>query len=107
MLENFTFGNSPAAVTLVKIINDNNISPIKIGKLLANFNHTLKELSKIDTKVSISLVTVFYHQKMEVINTYPIIVKSYLKNVVTTKYRMWLDTQKAAKPYKTRCKLNE
>jgi hypothetical protein len=95
MIDLYTYGNSPAAVTLAKIINEKNIPSKKISRLIDKFGYTLNELAKIDRRISFGLAKIIYLQRNDIIKDYPIEIRTYLANVIATKYRIWLVTQKA------------
>ncbi len=92
-----TFGNSPACVTLVKIMNDKKISANKVGRQLANFNRTLHELEKIDREVGLSLAAMSYKHYKQTFITHPEEIISYAQNVLSMYYKKWLIKVKAQK----------
>lgn len=101
-LDERTFGDSPAAITLAKLINESGVKSHKISRLLNHFNLTLKELGKIDTKVSIGTARVVYENYKKSCETIPAPFSTYTANVLNTKYKCWLKENKGQVPYKIR-----
>lgn len=99
---NGTFGNSPASITLAKILADDEKQMGKVGKLLSNFSRMLREISKTDTKVRIGLGRIVFTQYEITAETYPDTFKTYLLNVLSMRYKIWLEENKGQIPYKTR-----
>lgn len=102
MLDSGTFGNSPAAITLVDIINEKNIPHAKIGKTLSGFNLMLNELSKLDTKISVGLAHIIYIDYKSKMNEFPSEVRTFIENLITAKFRIWMKENRGQKPKKHR-----
>lgn len=104
-LDLYTFGNSPAAINLVKILNETNFQTKKISSIYAKFNHTLHELEKIDSKIAIGLAKILYmNHKAKYFSDYPEDIKTHCLNVLSMYFKVWLKKQNAYKPYKQRKK---
>lgn len=101
---NGTFGNSLASITLAKILADDEKNLGKVGKLLSNFTIILREISKTDTKFRMGLAKMVYEQYKLSCEAYPDTFRTYLLNVLSMRYKIWLDENKAQVPYKTRKK---
>jgi hypothetical protein len=85
------FGNSPAAVTLSNIINDNQLGyHSKISRMLTNYNRILNELKKTHTEVSVGLVQMVYKNYSESADKLPDDVRTFVHNLLTAKYRIWM-----------------
>lgn len=99
-----TFGKSPAAKTLAKILHETNDKKnlAKVSKILSNFNTTLNELSKIDSKVGFYLGRVVYMKTKQECEKYPDTFKTYFMNVLTASYRQWLADNNSTTPRKLR-----
>jgi hypothetical protein len=97
-----TFGNSPASITLAKILANDEKQLGKVGKLLSSFSLILHEISKTDTKVRMGLANLVFTQYKTTAETYPDTFKTYLLNVLSMRYKIWLEANKAQIPYKTR-----
>ncbi len=95
MLDLKTFGESPAAIILATRINQNNKHLSKIAKMLNVYNLTLKELGKIDTSIGVGLANDVFKKYVKLADRYPIEIKTYLQNVISTKYRNWLKEHNA------------
>lgn len=102
MLDIGTYGNTPAAIKLVEIINEKNINSYPIGKLLCAFNTTLNELTKINSRIGIGLVKMVYMQSSEKAKKLNPEISSYVQNVLSTKYKLWIKERNGNIPYKVR-----
>jgi len=99
-----TFGNTPAAIRLAKFLVNDEKQLGKVGKLISNFNMILNELSKVDTKIRFSLSVMVYEKYTKLIAEYPKEYNSFISNVMTTRYRIWLKSHDSNVPYKIRKK---
>lgn len=99
---NGTFGNSAAAVTLAKMVSTDEKQMAKVGKVLSNFSLTLHELNKIDSRISLNLGKIIMLQTKAAIDKYPETYKTYLANVISMRYKIWVSSKKGQTPYKTR-----
>ena len=97
-----TFGKSPAAITLAKILANNEKQLGKVGKTLSTFNMILNELTKVDTKIRFGLAMLVYKKYKALAKTYPMDHATYMSNVISTRYKVWLKESKSTVPYKTR-----
>ena len=106
MLDKGTFGGTPAAHKLVEILNDNpNLPSGKVNVLFSGFNKTLNELILInDSRVRFYLSNMVFLETRNRISHYPDEIKTYMGNIITAKYRVWLKTQNSQTPYKFRGK---
>lgn len=100
-----TYGNTPACINLVKIIDEllidnklNNYKIRKIGATLQAFNKVLKELDKIDYDIATNLAQLYYTEYRKCTemynNGYPEVLVSHLQTVISTKYKVWLRNRK-------------
>lgn len=100
--DDYTFGNSPAAVALIKLINESDVKPTKITKILTSFNLLLRELEKVNSRVAFSVAHSMYKSYKKGCEDLPAPFASYTANVLNTKYKCWLKANKAHVPYKNR-----
>ncbi len=103
MLDIGTFGKSKAAEILADKLSA--LGPkytAKVGALLSRYNFILGELTKIDSKVALGLLTAIHQNTIDRCETYPDTIKTYLKNVVSAKYKITFKELDGSKPYKNR-----
>ena len=101
-----TFGNTPAAISLARILNEtqDSKSSRKVSKTLDNFNFALNEMVKMDKDVMFSVATVVYKYYLDTKLELPTLIKSYMNNVLSTQYKKWQIKHGASIPYNTRKK---
>lgn len=104
MIDEKTFGDSPAAIVLAKQLNERNIKLPKINKLLSDFNRTLHELEKIDSRIGLGLAHSSYKSFSEKCKTLPYPFATFTANVLDTNYKKWLKKQDWKTPYNKRKK---
>jgi hypothetical protein len=102
MLDSNTFGDSPAAIVLAKIINERNLKYKKIAKLLNDFNKTIGDINHVDTTTSIFLMGLIYRNSIDKCNSFDEPLNTYTKNVLSTIYKKWAVRKNAYKPKKNR-----
>jgi hypothetical protein len=88
-LDDNTFGDSPAAITLVKIINERGLNHRKPARLLNRFNKMISDLNHVDVVTSTHIMKLVYHEFMETCESFENPLNSYTQNVLTAKYRQW------------------
>jgi hypothetical protein len=99
-----TYGDSPAAIILVEKLNSTNIKISKIGIILSNFNRTLHELEKIDSRIGLGLAHSSFKTFRESCKRLPLPFSTYTANVLDTNYKKWLLKQNWKTPYNKRKK---
>lgn len=88
-LDPVSFGGTPAAIAMCDIIKKHKLPTHTLGKMLANYNETLKELNKLDKyKYQISILVL--EKYLSCVGKYPTIIRTYLKNIIRTMYKKWL-----------------
>jgi len=105
-----TFGDSDAAVTLVKILNENKTNRYigkNVARLLSEFNRTLHELEKIDSKIMFYLGGLLYKVTITKLDKNPVPINTYSQNVLNTHYKVWLKKNNSTIPYKHRIKISK
>jgi hypothetical protein len=107
MLEARTFGGTPAAIKLAEIINEKNLPHYKVGRFLSSFNLTLSEIGKIDTRVSINIAKMVYIQFCSKTEDFPDEIKTFVRNLISTKFKIWLKEQNSKVPYNIRKNLSK
>lgn len=94
MLDLGTFGNSPAAINLAKIMNERDYPSRKVGRLLESFNRNLNELSKLDKKINIGIGKILYqHYSLKCVD-FPTPIDTYTHNVLNTSFKKWILKEK-------------
>lgn len=102
-LDKGTYGNTPAALRLVRVINLLQIEDYKrIGKLLSSFNSTLTEMNKVNTRISVGIVHILYHHYIESTKTLNFHCMSFVRNLISARYRQWQKENNARIPKKFR-----
>lgn len=101
-LDKGTFGNSPAAIKLVEIMNEKNVKPTKIAKILTSFDKILADISHVNVTSAIKIVGLLYTEYTIKCKTLESPFDTYTHNVLNTKYKMWLKKKNAQLPRKNR-----
>ncbi len=112
MLDSRTYGDFPAAVVLVTMINENGDDNNKkllsqISKCTTHFNTILRELEKIDVNVAIPIVNIIYPNYRQIALSIPGKYGTYTANVVGSIYKSWRTRKNANMPKKKRNKITE
>lgn len=103
---NGTFGNTAAAVRLATFLAQDEKQMAKVGNLLSKFSSTLNELTKMDSRMRLGIAKIVMHHYKHLAENYPSTFNTYLSNVISMRYRIWLENQDSQTPYKFR-KLTE
>lgn len=93
-----TYGGTPAAVTLVKLIEENDLSSEnkrisdKVGKMWSEYSTSLRAIVKSDmpSKIKMNLLDLFKEQQFKRCKASPFLteeIKSYLENIMLAKFR--------------------
>lgn len=101
-LDKGTFGNSPAAIKLVEIINEKNVKPAKIAKILTSFDKILADISHVNVTSAIKIVSLLYKEYSNKCKTLESPLDTFTHNVLNTKYKMWLKKKNTQIPHKNR-----
>ena len=103
MLDPRTFGGSRAAEVLVEILKTHDFKTIrKIGRFWSYYTETLSELTKLNSKVAIRISGVVYHKAITDTDVFSSDIKTFLRNIVSTKYKIFLNEMDGLTPYKKR-----
>lgn len=97
-----TFGDSPAAISMVKIINERGLNYRKSARLLTRFDKIINDINQVDTTSSIHIVNLLYKESHEICDSFIEPLNTYTQNVLSTKYKKWLVRKNALKPKKNR-----
>jgi hypothetical protein len=101
-LDKGTFGNSPAAIKLVEILNENNIRPTRVANILNSFDKILADISHVNVTSAIKIVTMLYKEYSKKCEFLESPLDTFTHNVLNTKYKMWLKKKNAQMPHKNR-----
>jgi hypothetical protein len=103
MLDPRTFGGSRAAEVLVERLKAHDSKMInKVGHIWVSYSQTFNEIKKLDSRISIGLAKLVYHNAIGKADTFPDDIKTYFKNIISARYRVFLIERDAHKPYKHR-----
>ena len=103
MIDKNTFGDSPAAIDLAEIINENGYKCDKISRILNEFSEILIETNNIPTDTSINMIAIIYsHYKNKCDEISDEKLRSFTKNVLSTNYKGWQFRKNVSKPSKNR-----
>lgn len=99
-----TFGGSKAAEILYSNLIElgNPKITAKIGKFTSEFNLTLKELKKIDSRIALGLARTAYNYYLVRADNLPESINTFYKNVISAKFGNWLEEMDSLTPYKFR-----
>lgn len=89
-LDTTTFGNSPAAITMVKIINERGLSPRKPARLLTRFDKIIVDINHVEVMSARHIVKLLYKESFEKCNSFNEPLNTYTQNILTAKYKKWL-----------------
>jgi hypothetical protein len=89
MLDRGTYSNTPAAIVLIDIMNEQNINP-KCCKLLSRFSSILSGLSKMTNQGKFELEILLYRDYKLKAEKVPIEIKTYVLNVLHYYHKNWL-----------------
>ena len=101
-----TFGNTPAAITLAKILAKDEYKKYvgRVSRLLQQFGAMLNQLSGTDTKVSVGMEHIIFKHYLNGCESLPTEVKTFTQNLIAMKHRIWNESNDAYRPRKTRIK---
>lgn len=103
MLDPRTFGGSRAAEVLVERLKAHDSKMInKIGRFWVGYTQTINELKKVDSRISIGLAKLVYHNATIKAGTFPDDIKTYLENIISARHKIFLNEMDALTPYKKR-----
>jgi hypothetical protein len=90
---NFTFGRSPAAEMIEKLVVNNPPARRKISRLLSRYTRQLLEVTRVHDPGTVKLVMeLLYKHNLRNVDAMKIDadVKNYIKNLVVARYRVFL-----------------
>jgi hypothetical protein len=88
-LDDRTFGDSPAAINMVQIINERGLNPRKPSRLLNRFNKILVDLNHVDLTTAIHVVNLVYLESYEKCETFEEPLNTFTQNILSTKFKQW------------------
>lgn len=89
MINKFTFGNSPAALVLAAMVNEQNYPTNKISKILNGYSTMVNAIKDVDLNHRITLVNILYTQYKQGCDSLPTPFNTYTKNVLNTTHKKW------------------
>lgn len=88
-LDERTFGDSPAAVDMARIINEKGLNPRKPARLLARFNKIIADLNQVDLTTAIHLMHLVYKESLDKCETFEEPLNTFTQNILSTKFKKW------------------
>lgn len=112
MLDSKTFGNFPASIVLVNMINENEDYKNKkllsqISKCTTHFNTVLNELEKVDINTAIFIVKSIHPKYIEIALSLPEKYGTYTANVVESIKKQWMKDKNINLPKNKRNKITK
>ncbi len=92
MIDKHTYGDSPAAIDLVRIIQENDLHYFvtrKITRILNGFNNVLVATNHVEKKYLIQLIALVYEDFEKKCDSLDERVISHTKTVLRTTYKNW------------------
>jgi hypothetical protein len=103
-LDERTFGDSPAAITMVNIINERGLDSRKPARLLNRFDKIVNDINHVDVTSAIHLMHLLYKESYEKCETFEEPLNTYTQNVLATKFKIWQKRKTTLTPKKNRKK---
>ena len=97
-----TFGDSLAAITMVQIINERGLNHKKPARLLTRFDKIANDLNHVDVTSAIHLMNLLYKESLEMCGSFEKPLDSYTQNVLSSKFKKWQIKKNALTPKKNR-----
>jgi hypothetical protein len=88
-LDERTFGDSPAAVDMARIINEKGLNPRKPARLLARFDKIIADLNQVDLTTAIHLMHLVYKESLDKCETFEEPLNTFTQNILSTKFKKW------------------
>ena len=88
-LDERTFGDSPAAIDMVRIINERGLNHRKPGRLLHRFNKIAADLNHVDLTTAIYVMHLVYKESFKTCESFEEPLNTYTQNVLSTKFKEW------------------
>jgi hypothetical protein len=88
-LDERTFGDSPAAIDMARIINERGLNHRKPARLLNRFNKIIMDLNHVDLTTSIHVMHLVYKEFFEKCESFEEPLNTYTQNVLSTKFKEW------------------
>lgn len=101
-LDRNTFGDSPAAIVLVDIINERKLRSDKVTKILVSFNSKIRDLNGVNVTTAIYIMHLAYQDHINKCDSLPEPLNTYTKNVLSAIYKNWQKRKNVRQPRKNR-----
>ncbi len=88
-LDERTFGDSPAAIDMARIINEKGLNPRKPARLLNRFNKIIADLNHVDLTTAIHVINLVYLESHEKCETFEEPLNTFTQNILSTKFKQW------------------
>lgn len=101
-LDKNTFGDSPAAIVLVDIINERKLRSDKVTNILVSFNSKIRDLNGVNVTTAIYIMHLVYQDHINKCDSLPEPLNTYTKNVLSTIFKNWQKRKNVIQPRKNR-----
>lgn len=101
-LDEKTFGDSPAAIDMARVINERGLNHRKPSRLLNRFNKIITDLNHVDLTTSIYIMNLVYKESIDKCESFEEPLNSFTQNILSTKFKEWQIRKNAQKPRKFR-----
>ena len=101
-LDKGTFGDFPAAIKIVELMNERRLRPGRIARILTSFDKMLADISHVNVTTGITIAGLLYKEFTVRCKSLESPFDTYTHNVISTKYKMWLKKKNAQMPRKNR-----
>lgn len=101
-MKNNSFGNSSAALILGEILINDKKNRAKVSMMLSSFSRTLHELNKIDSRIALGIAKNTLGMYNERCEDFPNEIKTFLRNVISARYKKWFMDLNGSKTYNNR-----
>lgn len=88
-LDERTFGDSPAAIDMARIINERALNHRKPARLLNRFNKIIADLNHVDLTTAIHVMHLVYKESLEKCDLFEEPLNSFTQNILSTKFKEW------------------
>lgn len=90
-MDSKTFGDSPAAIVLADKVSDNKNARRKVSNILKCFNLEMNAINGVETIFRINFGKMVYDKYRAKCDSLPLPISTYTDNVISTKYKIWLN----------------
>ena len=89
IIDDRTFGDSPSAIDMARIINEKGLNCRKPGRLLKKFNKIVADLNHVDVTTAIHVMHLVYKESFEKCESFEEPLNTFTRNILSTKFKEW------------------